>query len=378
MINRGFKFMIVISTMLLTGCGEELSTTPSDVSVSEDSEYTSDSSYSSLVTSSKEYEVRRKTYTNSPYNYDFPDPAVIYDDNTNSYWAYGTGGKILQSFDLVNWSAKNNVFTVFPQWGSQDAGVWAPDIQKINGQYVYYYSLSRWGDDNPGIGFATAPRPNGPWTDKGELFRSLSIGVNNSIDPNVFTAQDGRVFMVWGSMRGNFIVELSRDGLRLIDGTPEIAADNLYHVAGLSTEIGWTVGTYEGSYVVYREGFYYLFLSTGTCCEGLNSTYKLVVSRSTSPTGPYVDAYGNDMRQSNVGTPVISSNTHFVGTGHNSVLTDAAGDTWIVYHAYPVEEANKRVLMMDKLLWDESGWPYIENGTPSYTEQTGPTYLAEI
>jgi hypothetical protein len=34
--------------------------------------------------------------------------------------------------------------------------------------------------------------------------------------------------------------------------------------------------------------------------------------------------------------------------------------------------------MMDKILWDEKGWPYIENTSPSYHEvKDGPRFIVE-
>ena len=50
-----------------------------------------------------------------------------------------------------------------------------------------------------------------------KLFTSLEIGVNNSIDAMVYQ-EDGRVYMLWGSFRGNYIVELTEDGLGLKGG----------------------------------------------------------------------------------------------------------------------------------------------------------------
>ena len=29
-------------------------------------------------------------------------------------------------------------------------------------------------------------------------------------------------------------------------------------------------------------------------------------------------------------------------------------------------------MLLDKLLWDEEGWPYVEGGTPSTTPQDAP------
>ena len=43
-----------------------------------------------------------------------------------------------------------------------DGGIWAPDINLIDGKYVLYYSKSTWGGEwECGIGVATADTPRG-------------------------------------------------------------------------------------------------------------------------------------------------------------------------------------------------------------------------
>src|SRR5690606_7664996 len=140
----------------------------------------------------------------------------------------------------------------------------------------------------PGVGVATADHPVGPWTDQGKLFTSSEIGVNNSIDPNVFFDEDGKLYMVWGSFRGIYGIELTEDGLGLKGGL-EYAKENKVHLAGTPTASPFSTQTYEGAYVIYRNGYYYMFLSTGTCCNGHNSTYNVRVGRSADPLGTYVD-----------------------------------------------------------------------------------------
>lgn len=388
--GKSDKYLYILSfLMILTSCNNQVSSFATSDSSNTDIISSSESSQSSETESSaseqnsepntstteEERVMMRQSYTNSVYYNDFPDPAGVYDLEQEAWFLYATGGQIIRSYDGVNWTKLANAFPAIPNWGTPGAGIWAPEVQFIGGQYVMYYSLSTWGDPNPGIGVATAPRPQGPWTDRGELFRSIEIGVNNSIDAGVFIAEDGRVYMIWGSMRGNYIVELTRDGLSLRAGSVANANSTKLHIAGLDTSIGWTVDTYEAAYVRYWNGYYYLFLSMGTCCEGANSTYEVVVSRSTSPTGPYVDHLGRDMRARNVGKKVISKNSTFVGTGHNSVIDDVNGEPWFYYHAFDLANTGRgRVLLMERMLFDEDGWPYVSGLTPSTTSKIGPHY----
>ena len=285
---------------------------------------------------------------------------------------------ILRSRNLMNWEFAGSAFTLQtrPIWGSPNAGIWAPDIVKIGDNYLLYYSLSVWGDSNPGIGVASATHPLGPWTDHGKLFDSNSIGVNNSIDSTVFTDDDGNVYLIWGSFRGIYGVELSKDGLSL--QYPDYASDLKIRIAGYDTSTPWNGSTYEGAYILRKDGYYYLFMSSGTCCDGLNSSYNVVVARSTSPLGPYYDDQGRDMLAGNRGYQVVNGSAYFVGTGHNSIIQDENGDYWILYHAYDTSvdpsfgNSPRRSLMLDKLVWSEDGWPSVFGTMPTNRITLGP------
>lgn len=356
----------------------------SSFSVSESTSVPSSSSLNTSTSSSstssikKEKEYKTTNYTNPLYNSEeIADPTCIYCEEDNYYYMVSTGGKILRSKDMVNWQKRTKAFPSIPSWGTNGAGLWAPDIQYIDGQYVMYYSLSIWDDPNPGIGVASAPHPKGPWVDHGKVFTSNEIGVNNSIDPMAFVDIDKRVYLVWGSMRGNYIVELEKDGLSLKGGIDE-ARENKVRVAGLDTSMPWEVETYEGAFIIYENGYYYLFLSMGTCCAGLNSTYKVVVGRSRSVTGPYLDHNLKDMKNKSAGKVVLDKGDYFVGSGHNCLIKDQNGNYYTYYHTYSKDNFDYRVLAMDAVHFDEEGWPYVKDFKASIGEQSGPTTFEYI
>ena len=348
----------------------------------------SSSSNSTATNVSSSTESVQTTYENPVWEPILADPSIIRDEN-GVWYAFGTEdsadwgsqgygkkiGPILESRDLVNWDCVGSVFKMAnsPTWSeSIGAGLWAPDIQYVNGQYVLYYSLSLWGDPNPGIGVATAPHPKGPWTDKGKLFTSNEIGVTNSIDASVFVDDDGRVYMMWGSFCGIYGVELSSDGLSLKGGI-EYARDNKVLIAGYQTT-QWSGDQYEGAFLRKINDYYYVFLSLGTCCNGYSSTYHVRVARSTSPLGNYVQSDGQSMiGGGNKGTLVLDKSSRFVGVGHNALTQDDAGDWWIVYHGFDKKQpdklgtTNRRALLIDKLLWTEDGWPYVKDYQASTT-----------
>ena len=63
--------------------------------------------------------------------------------------------------------------------------------------------------------------------------------------------------------------------------------------------------------------YYYLFVSFDYCCRGKDSNYKVVVGRSKSVVGPYVDKEGKPMAKGG-GTLVIEGNEAYAGIGHNA------------------------------------------------------------
>lgn len=293
------------------------------------------------------------TYNNPVINYSLPDPTIIKAED-GYFYLYATedirNTPIHRSKDLVNWTFVGTAFTdqTRPNFEPK-GGLWAPDICFINDKYVLYYSMSVWGGEwTCGIGVATADKPEGPFTDHGKLFQSDEIDVQNSID-QFYIEENGKKYLFWGSFRGIYAIELSDDGLSLKPDAEK------RQVAGRA---------YEGVYIHKRNGFYYMFASIGSCCEGLNSTYTTVVGRSDNLFGPYLDKSGKSMMDNNHEI-VIQKNAKFVGTGHNSeIVQDDKGQDWMLYHAVSVDNSNGRVLTLEQVKWKED-WPFVEGNSPS-------------
>ena len=298
-----------------------------------------------------------KNYSNPVVNYSLPDPTILR-ANDGYFYLYATEDirniPIHRSADLVNWELVTKAFTneTRPTFEPR-GGLWAPDINFVNGKYLLYYSMSVWGGEwTCGIGVATADKPEGPFTDRGRLFRSNEIKVQNSIDP-FYIEEGGKKYLFWGSFRGLYAIELSNDGLSVKPGAEK------RRVAGTA---------YEGVYIHKRNGYYYMFASIGTCCKGINSSYTTVVGRSRDLFGPYLDKQGRSMLE-NHHEVVIRKNEQFVGTGHNSeIVHDAKGQDWILYHAVSVANPKGRVLMLDQVRW-ENNWPYINGESPSLSAE---------
>ncbi len=118
------------------------------------------------------------------------------------------------------------------------------------------------------------------------------------------------------------------------------------------------------------------FGSVGSCCEGEKSTYQVKIGRSLRFKGPYIDKEGKPLLE-NGGTLLLQKNSGmegFIGPGHNGdIVTDKAGQTWMIYHAFDKKEPTRRVMLLDKINWKD-GWPVIDAAQPGVQLQNGPVF----
>ena len=297
-------------------------------------------------------------YRNPIIDQSLPDPTIVRTQDGNFY-LYATENTpnvpIYRSRNLVDWTFVGTAFTdaTRPQWNSE-ARIWAPDINYVDGRYVLYYAKSTWGGEwECGIGVATADSPEGPFTDHGPLFISKELNTQNSIDPD-FVEENGQKYLFWGSFRGIWYIELSSDGLHLKEGAqPTLVA-----------------GTFmEATYIHRRGGYYYMFGSAGTCCDGERSTYHVTVGRSESLFGPYIDRQGRPLLENHYET-VLHRSECCIGPGHNAeIFTDDDGTDWIIYHGFKTDRPEDgRVVWLDRIEWTD-GWPHITDSQPSIVSE---------
>jgi arabinan endo-1,5-alpha-L-arabinosidase len=314
------------------------------------------------------------TYHNPVLDADFPDPSVLRAPD-GYYYAYATqtkrAGEILnfqaaRSLDLSTWEYLGEVLPTKPTWAATTQRFWAPDVSRHpDGRYLMYYSAQPDGPE-PGLclGVAVADRPEGPFVDSGEPLLAGGPGFEN-IDPMRFVdPADGRQWLFWGSGFGPLRVrELSADGLGFAeDSVAQVIVET--RQAGDPALYGHLI---EGSWVHYRQGWYYLFYSGDNCC-GPDARYAVLVARARHATGPYqtlTQATGT------AGT-ILTENARWQAPGHNSLITDLSGQDWMLYHAIdrqqPTFDAindeqgySRRVMLLSKVNYNEEGWPVVES-----------------
>jgi len=267
------------------------------------------------------------------------DPSTIMECE-GKYYTFGTGGGGLISEDGWVW----NSGAVRPGGGA------APDAIKIGDRYLIAY-----GSTGGGLGGGHAGKINTMWNKtldpKSPDFKySESVVVASSegmedcdaIDPGLLLdPTDGRLWMSYGTYFGFIrLVELDPKTGKRVEGNKAI---------NIAIDC-------EATDLMYRDGWYYLLGTHGTCCDGANSTYNIVVGRSKKVTGPYLDNMGRDMLEGG-GKMVIAAGGRVAGAGHfgHEVLENGVEKMSCHYEA-DLDISGRSVLAIRPLLW-KNGWP---------------------
>jgi arabinan endo-1,5-alpha-L-arabinosidase len=323
---------------------------------------------------------RERLYTNPVLNADFPDPAVILATD-GYYYAYATQTlrdgdwiniQVARSADLVNWEHLGDALPKKPDWARGTQDFWAPSVITDGSTYFMYYSATPDECDDPpchSLAIATAASPAGPFVDMGQ---PLLLGKGfEYIDPMAYDDPvTGKHLLYWGSgFQPIKVQELGADRMSFAPATEPIDLVWPNPVKGSFPRL------VEASWVIRHEDFYYLFYSGDNCC-GPDAEYGVMVARSHDATGPFETL--EEAREVPHSLMLFKSE-RWLAPGHNSIVTDKAGQVWILYHAIDVnrprqrqeDEINsRRILLIDRIEWRD-GWPFV--GTPSEGPMSAPT-----
>lgn len=267
------------------------------------------------------------------------DPSTIAECD-GKYYTFGTGSGGLISADGWTWKSG----AVRPGGGA------APDVIKIGDRYLVVY-----GATGGGLGGGHNGRiltmwnktldpqaPDFKYSDPIEVAASDGLEDNDAIDPGLLLdPTTGRLWVSYGTYFGNIrLIELDpKTGERVKGNEPlDIAIDC------------------EATDLLYRNGWYYLLGTHGTCCDGVNSTYNIVVGRSRSVTGPYIDNVGRDMFHGG-GKMVIAASDRVVGPGHfGRTVIDEGVEVMSRHYEADFDQSGRSVLGLRPLLW-KNDWP---------------------
>jgi arabinan endo-1,5-alpha-L-arabinosidase len=122
----------------------------------------------------------------------------------------------------------------------------------------------------------------------------------------------------------------------------------------------------EATDLLYRDGWYYLVGTHGTCCDGANSTYNIRAGRSRNPTGPYVDNMGISLLKGGCKLVDAANNRH-IGLGHFGLLDLGEGvQKFSMHYEADMDRDARSELDIRPLIWKD-GWPvggdHFESGT---------------
>ena len=280
--------------------------------------------------------VAGKAQTGAPYIH---DPSTIAECD-GKYYTFGTGGGGLISDDGWSWHSG----------AERPGGGAAPDVLKIGDRYLIIY-----GATGGGLGGGHNGRiltmwnktldPKSPdfrFTDPIEVAASDGMEDQDAIDPGMLLDPvTGRLWVSYGTYFGTIrLIELHPATGERVKGNRErdIAIDC------------------EATDLIWRDGWYYLLGTHGTCCDGVNSTYNIVVGRSRSVEGPYLDNMGRDMLQGG-GRMVLAAGHRMCGPGHfGRTVVDEGVEVMSCHFEADLDRGGRSVLAIRPLLW-RNGWP---------------------
>jgi arabinan endo-1,5-alpha-L-arabinosidase len=271
--------------------------------------------------------------------------------------------------DLHAWKRCGAVFPAIPEWIQQlspkTEELWAPDISFFDGVYHLYYAFSAFGKNTSGIALATnetldPASPKYKWVDRGLVLQSFVTDDFNAIDPNLILDSKGEAWLAFGSFwKGIMMRHLDR-ATGLLSKTDTKIYPLASRYAGPLMQprkpaLPPDTEAVEAPFVFHHAEFYYLFVSWDLCCRGTKSTYRTMVGRSSSVTGPYLDRSGKPMADGG-GSPVLVANGKWLGPGGESLLHLSTEDI-MVFHAYSAVDGHP-ALQISTVGWKD-GWPEV-------------------
>lgn len=305
-----------------------------------------------------------------------PDPSIVRVDDTyylaTSTFEWWPGVQIHMSKDLAHWKLIThplNEKRLLDMTGNLDSGgIWAPDLSYYDGKFYLVYTDVKVTDGSfkDCINYLiTAEDIMGPWSDP--------VILNTAgFDASLFHDDDGKKYLVnqyWDPrpyhhpFYGIMCTEYSEKEKKLV-GKPWV----LYK----GTEEKFT----EGPHLYKLNGYYYLFVAQG----GTEYAHQERVARSRSLHGEFETQPGKPM------LTTLDAPWHPIQKAGHGSLVDTPEGEWYFTHLMgrPLHHDNEssvdprgwcplgRESGIQKLVWDEDGWPQIVGGYNGLAEVEAP------
>ena len=283
------------------------------------------------------------------------DPSTVIRDG-GRFYAYGTGAGLPISISDDGWTWRRGGTLMSALSGGRPSpeviarggnNTWAPDVIRSGDKYFLYYSAPGTQPKSAiGLLVGRTLDPGSPdyiWEDGGPVVWSDGVEDSNAIDPGVFRdATNGSMWLTYGSYFGY---------IRLVQLDPK-TGKRLYPT---QKPVNVAING-EASVIIFRDGWYYLLLTHGSCCAGGNSTYNIRMGRARKITGPYLDNAGIEMLQGG-GKLFLGSGGRYVGPGHFGLLDLEDGiQKFSCHYEADLDRGGISVLDIRPLLWRD-GWP---------------------
>lgn len=302
------------------------------------------------------------SFKNPVYAHNFPDPFVLQVGKT--YYAYATNSDAediptLRSTNLVHWTALPDSFPVPPRWVTSD--IWAPTVVRLaDGKYVLYFAGRDINGGHECIGDAVGSSPAGPFTTTVAKPVICQQALGGDIDPDVFRDSNGSLYLLWKN-DGNCC------GVTTYLWSQKLAANGTTEVGKPvkldQNQASWEGALIEAPFMWKQNGKYYLFYSAN---DYASFDYAVGYATCQTPLGPCKDAPEN---------PILTSKCQAAGPGGETIVTDAKGQTWMLYHAWRASAVDDstvgRQLWLDRLDW-KNGKPVVKG--PTCGRQPGPLF----
>lgn len=304
----------------------------------------------------------------------FPDPFVV--ENQGEFIAYATNDgpnlPMATSRDLVHWSfvrgpdgKKQDGMPKLGAW-AKPGFTWAPEVMKIGGNWVLYYTASDRKRNAQCIGVAVATDPKGPFVDSHAEPIVCQEELGGAIDASPFRDKDGKLYLYWKT-DGNRVrkatdiwgAQLAPDGLSLAGKPADL---------GLSDADGWKqrvieaptmIRTPDGLAMLYSAGYF------GWNEDQRLSPYAMAFALCQSALGPCRDGSNKPLLNSFSETELGCLS----GPGHQSVFR-AKGGTFISFHGWATSKSCRKAKDARYLYIVPFGW---ENGKPELAPSLRPT-----